>query len=129
MHLLVQAALAGSALVLLTASWLPWITQFVALARWTLGLSLGLDLLVILLGELGMSHASEVAVRAAHRITHGPYRRYFWIGSLLLGHLVPLALLIIGGQWASMLAGLLALVGLYLYEYVFVRAPQEIPNS
>lgn len=128
-HLLVQAALAGSALVLLTASWLPWITQFVALARWTLGLSLGLDLLVILLGELGMSHASEVAVRAAHRITHGPYRRYFWIGSLLLGHLVPLALLIIGGQWASMLAGLLALVGLYLYEYVFVRAPQEIPNS
>ncbi|MDQ7040147.1 MAG: NrfD/PsrC family molybdoenzyme membrane anchor subunit [Rhodothermus sp.] len=128
-HLLVQAALAGSAFVLLMAPWLDWVPSFVTLARWTFGISLGLDLLVTLLGEFGMPHASEVAARAAHRITHGPYRHYFWTGSLLLGHLVPLGLLGIGGIWLEALAGLLALVGLYLYEYAFVMAPQEIPNS
>ncbi|SHK33381.1 4Fe-4S dicluster domain-containing protein [Rhodothermus profundi] len=128
-HLLVQAALAGSALILLTAPWLPWEARLLELARWTLGLSLGLDLLVTLLGEFGMPHASEVAARAAHRITHGPYRHHFWTGSLLLGHLVPLALLAFGGLWGEAAAGLLALVGLYLYEYAFVMAPQEIPNS
>ncbi len=128
-HLLVQAALAGSAFVLLTGPWLDWAPSFLVLARWTFGISLGLDLLVTLLGEFGMPHASEVAAQAAHRITHGPYRHYFWTGSLLLGHLVPLGLLGAGGIWLEALAGLLALVGLYLYEYAFVMAPQEIPNS
>jgi hypothetical protein len=27
------------------------------------------------------------------------------------------------------LAGLASIIGLYLYEYAFVMAPQEIPNS
>ena len=27
------------------------------------------------------------------------------------------------------IAGLCAVIGLYLYEYAFVMAPQEIPNS
>ena len=27
------------------------------------------------------------------------------------------------------LAGLAAIIGLYIYEYVFVMAPQDIPNS
>jgi hypothetical protein len=27
------------------------------------------------------------------------------------------------------LAGVLSIVGLYFYEYAFVMAPQEIPNS
>ncbi len=128
-HLLIQAALAGSAFVLLTAPWWDWAARFVELSRWTFGLSLGIDLLVTLLGEFGMPHASEVAARAAHRITHGPYRHYFWTGSLLLGHVIPLLLLGVGGTVPEALAGLLALVGLYLYEYAFVMAPQEIPNS
>lgn len=128
-HLLVQAALAGSAFALLVAPWLDWGSSLVTLARWTFGISLGLDLLIILLGEFGMPHASEVAARAAHRITHGPYRHHFWMGALLLGHLVPLGLLGLGGVWLEALAALLALIGLYLYEHAFVMAPQEIPNS
>jgi hypothetical protein len=35
----------------------------------------------------------------------------------------------LGNVWAAALAGLCAIVGLYLYEYAFVMAPQEIPNS
>ena len=48
---------------------------------------------------------------------------------MIAGHLVPLALLAVGGPVAGAAAGVLAIVGLYLYEYAFVMAPQEIPNS
>jgi hypothetical protein len=88
------------------------------------------DLFITLAGEFGIPHASEVAARAAHDISHGRYRRHFWGGSILLGHLVPLALVLLAAQpilWA--VAAVCAITGLYLFEYAFVMAPQEIPNS
>jgi len=87
------------------------------------------DVLVTLFGEFGMPHASEVAARAAHAISHGRYKNHFWWGSLALGHAVPLALLLLGQPILGALAALLAIVGLYLFEYAFVTAPQEVPNS
>ena len=91
--------------------------------------------MMIVFGELGMPHASSDAARAAHEIRSGRYARTYRIGVIFLGHLVPLGLLFTGlfmglapaGVTAA--AGVLALVGLYLYEYAFVMAPQEIPNS
>ena len=56
------------------------------------------DLAVIVLGEFGMPHASEVAARAAHEITHGKYKTMFWGGTMLVGHVVPLALLAMGAS-------------------------------
>jgi hypothetical protein len=47
----------------------------------------------------------------------------------MAGHLVPLALLLAGMPLVTALAGVLSIVGLYFYEYAFVMAPQEIPNS
>ena len=99
------------------------------LATWTFGIALSIDVLVTFIGEFGMPHASEVAAQAAHRITHGRYRRLFWGGSLVMGHIIPLALLGLGQEAALAAAGLLALIGLYCYEHAFVMAPQDIPNS
>ncbi len=76
-----------------------------------------------------MPHASEAAAQAAHAIRHGAYKNHFWLWSLTAGHVIPLALLLAGHPLASALAGVLAIVGLYFYEYAFVMAPQEIPNS
>ncbi|RMG13725.1 MAG: 4Fe-4S ferredoxin, partial [Deltaproteobacteria bacterium] len=129
LHLLVQAAFAGAAAVLVTGAVLPLGEGLVVAARWTLGVALVADLFVLLLGEVAMPHASEVAARAAHRITHGPYRWHFWGGSLVAGHLLPLVLLALPAPAVGALAGLFVLVGLYLYEHAFVMAPQEIPNS
>jgi fatty acid desaturase len=84
---------------------------------------------VTLFGEFGMPHASDTAAKAAHEISRGAYRTHFWIGSILLGHVVAFALLLIGWTPAVALAGLLAIAGLYLFEYAFVLAPQEIANS
>ncbi len=127
-HLLVQAALAGSAALLLTGVYGALPEPLLAMARWAFGLSLVIDLLVTVLGEFGMPHASEAAARAAKMIRHGRYRGYFH-ASLIAGHLVPLGLLFLGIPMVDALAGLLALAGLYAYEYAFVMAPQDIPNS
>ena len=87
------------------------------------------DLLVTLGGEFAMPHGSADAARAAAEITRGRYRLHFWVGSIGLGHALPLALIATGTTLAGALAGMFSLVGLYLYEYAFVMAPQEIPNS
>jgi len=57
----------------------------VALLAWLFGAGLVIDLFVILAGELAVPHASEIAARAAHDITRGRYRYWFWLGAILLG--------------------------------------------
>lgn len=128
-HLLVQALMVGSGVFLLADLFMPLPAALLQAARVTFTATLVLDLVVTLFGEFGMPHASEVAARAAHDISHGRYRRLFWGGSLALGHLVPLALLLTGVPLALGLAALAAIAGLYAYEYAFVMAPQDVPNS
>ncbi|MBE7553490.1 MAG: polysulfide reductase NrfD [Anaerolineales bacterium] len=135
-HLVIQAVMVGSATLLALGLWAPIAPAMVTALIWIFGVSLVVDLFVTLLGEFGMPHASEVAARAAHDISHGKYRNYLWAGSIGLGHLAPLILLLaVGLMTPSPATGLLAvaaimtIVGLYLFEYAFVMAPQEIPNS
>jgi Fe-S-cluster-containing dehydrogenase component/formate-dependent nitrite reductase membrane component NrfD len=135
LHLLIQALMVGSGTLLATGLALPLPAGMDTFIVWLFGVSLALDLFVTLLGESGIPHASEVAARAAHAISHGHYRRYFWQGSILLGHLLPLALIALAvafpatGGMALALAGVAAIIGLYAFEYAFVMAPQEVPNS
>jgi Fe-S-cluster-containing dehydrogenase component/formate-dependent nitrite reductase membrane component NrfD len=129
-HLLVQAFLAGSALILWWQPLLDLPGGLVDLARIALVASLVADVIMIVGGELGMAHASGDAALAAHDITRGRFRVVFLLGVLFLGHAVPLALLVwYAGPATASAAGLATLVGLYLYEHAFVMAPQDIPNS
>ncbi len=132
-HLVVQALMVGAGTLLLLGLFVSMPPGMVSLLAWTFGAALVIDLFVILLGEFGMPHASEVAARAAHEVRQGKYRRHFWGGSIALGHLLPLLLLLVGAPrgllWPGVIAALAAIAGLYLYEYAFVMAPQEIPNS
>jgi Fe-S-cluster-containing dehydrogenase component/formate-dependent nitrite reductase membrane component NrfD len=128
-QLLVQALAIGSGTLLLLGAVLPLGAELTALARLGFGGGLVLDLLLTFSGDLGMSHSSEIAARAAREISHGRYRGMFWVGSVLFGHVLPLALIAIGGSAALAAAALLAIAGLYFYEHAFVMAPQEIPNS
>jgi formate-dependent nitrite reductase membrane component NrfD len=134
-HLVVQAAMAGSGMMLIVALFLPEIPD--GLVDTTVAVFFGaliVDLFVTLVGEFTIPHASEVAARAAHDISQGHYKNHFWWGSIALGHIAPLALAVvllfgadeplIGG-----IAGLCVIAGLYLFEYAFVMAPQDIPNS
>ena len=127
-HLLVQALMAGAAVLLVAGVFVAFSP---ALAGAVLAIFAGMLVvdLLMMAGEFGMPHASEAAARAAHTIREGHYRSHFWLWSVGAGHAVPLALLLVGHPLAAGLAGVLALAGLYFYEYAFVMAPQEIPNS
>jgi len=126
-HLVIQAVMAGSAALLIMGSLMDLGTDISAVVRATFMGSVVLDLAVTLFGEFGMPHASESAAKAAHMITKGHYARSFWGGSVILGHILPFGLMFTG--LPGLIAGILALFGLYLFERAFVNAPQEIPNS
>jgi Fe-S-cluster-containing dehydrogenase component/formate-dependent nitrite reductase membrane component NrfD len=133
-HLVVQAFLAGSGALLIVNLFSPLPADMARAVLITFGVGLLVNLFVTLAGEFGIPHPSEVAARAAHDISHGHYRNKFWWGAIALGHVLPLALLMVSyfigdAGLLPAVAGAAAIAGLYLYEYVFVMAPQDIPNS
>jgi formate-dependent nitrite reductase membrane component NrfD len=134
-HLVVQAFMAGSALLLIVDLFVTMPDDLSRGIMIAFIVALLVDLFVTLAGEFGIPHASEVAAIAAHEISHGHYRNHFWWGSITLGHIVPFVLITVAIFAAAVspilaaVSGLGALVGLYLYEYAFVMAPQEIQNS
>lgn len=84
--------------------------------------------LAVLALELGMPHPTADAQKVSKMITHGAYKNYFWLGSIAIGNLVPLALLIVAeGGVLRAVAGLLVLIGMYCTEHIWVEAPQRIP--
>jgi Fe-S-cluster-containing dehydrogenase component/formate-dependent nitrite reductase membrane component NrfD len=120
-HLLVSAVTAGAAVTLLAAP--PS-----ASSRGFLLVGLGLNFLLVL-AECYTPHPNTDASAAARVITHGALSGVFWGGVILGGTLVPALLLIPASGAAGALAGLLALVGLYLWEDCWVRAGQAVPLS
>ncbi|MBT3448289.1 MAG: polysulfide reductase NrfD [Bacteroidetes Order II. Incertae sedis bacterium] len=125
LHLIIQSFMAGSAVLLIMGSLIEMSDELMYVVRFTFLGSLALDLAVTLLGEFGMPHASEQAAKAAHMITKGRYKWQFWGLAIVVGHILPLAYGMQAG-WAPAVA---ALIGLYVFEKVFVSAPQELPNS
>ncbi|HET8645825.1 MAG TPA: hypothetical protein VFO85_10070, partial [Vicinamibacteria bacterium] len=105
-HLGVQALLAGAALF--EPSWLRLLLPLNGL---------------LVAGEVWGRHATEDARRAAHIIQDDPR---FTTGVLAMGHLLPLALL-----WSRTdVGGLIAatsLLGLLVWEHLYVQAPQQVP--
>lgn len=128
-HLFVQSVMAGAAGFLVIG---PLFGLDAGAARTVAGIfaaSLAADLLVTA-GEFGLPHATDVARAAARMITRGRYARHYW-ASLFGGILLPLAIVALAGTspFALAAAGALALAGLFTYEWAFVFAPQQVPNS
>jgi formate-dependent nitrite reductase membrane component NrfD len=129
-HLLVQSIMAGAAGLLLLGAFLslePAASRFLAVI---LGASAAVNLSVTVLGEFGLPHSSAVGSAAARMITSGRYASHYG-SSVLLGNVVPLAAAFLApdSPLALAAAGALALGGLFLYEWAFVFAPQQVPNS
>ncbi|MGH7335750.1 MAG: 4Fe-4S dicluster domain-containing protein [Candidatus Rokuibacteriota bacterium] len=83
---------------------------------------------VVLLAELFGSHPSLDVTGAARLITRGPFRRAFWVGVVGAGLALPLILLWFGTPGA-VVASVLALTGLWIYEDLWVKAGQALPLS
>jgi formate-dependent nitrite reductase membrane component NrfD len=129
--LLAQAVAAGAAVLLVAAAVID-MPRTDAL-RWALigGLGTAAVLLAAELTSRGTAHV-EFAIAA---MTRGAYARRFWLGGVLLGLVMPGALVvpaIAGVDGATALgasAGVAALAGLAACEDAFVRAGQSVPLS
>jgi formate-dependent nitrite reductase membrane component NrfD len=120
-RMLAQALTAGVVLVVFIDP-----ESFQAL-RWFLGGGLAVQLALQLL-EVFTPHGSIDAARAGRQLTHGTLAIKFYSG-IVVGGLVPLALLLLVGGPAFLPLGLMVLGGLLLTEYVWIRAPQLVPLS
>lgn len=136
-HLFVQAMLLGSAVLLVSGSWLGTSAdRFMAVtpspilaATWVFAASSLLHLLMIW-GEVSLTHPTAHARLAIWEMVNGRYRNDFWMGTILsfLGGSIPLLALLGFLNISLALAGApLALIGLMLYENAYVQAGQSVP--
>jgi Ni/Fe-hydrogenase subunit HybB-like protein len=129
-HLVVAAVVAGTAALSVTATALgrPGAAELAQILLVALVAHLALLAL-----ELFSRHPVRDVALAARLITRGALRGRFWGGVVAGGIAAPTVLLIaaasLGSSAASMLAALLALAGLWLWEDVWVKAGQSIPLS
>jgi Fe-S-cluster-containing dehydrogenase component/formate-dependent nitrite reductase membrane component NrfD len=132
-HLFIQAVLLGSAILLPLAMMLDspgfatfFSPAFVALV-WILALASLLHVLIVI-GEVSLTHATAHARLAIWEMMRGRYQGAFWAGLALstIGGALPIAALF-GFLFAAMLGALLALIGMALYEHAYVQAGQSVP--
>ena len=128
LHMLLHAVLAGAAVFAIVFLFSAPGEDWFALVRNTLIIAVFLNLLVIA-SEMLTPHPTADARKAVQAIVRGRYRGYFWVLGIALGNLVPVVLAWFGGEVLLAAAGVGVLIGLYATEYVWVRAPQDIPLS
>lgn len=135
-HLLVQAISGGAATLILVGS-LELITpfQFISapMLMW-LGNTLMVSLvagLALTFSDLFLKHGAEEMQRAADLLVKGALGKQFWILVVLLGTLLPLLLLYSPGRTllANLVAAVLVLTGLWIYENLWIKTGQAVPLS
>jgi formate-dependent nitrite reductase membrane component NrfD len=90
------------------------------------------NLFIILVGELWMPHGTQDAARAAKLILRGPYSQHFWGVVVGLGHVLPVLLLVLvpaAPLGITFLASVCALIGLLIFEHLWLIAGQAMPLS
>lgn len=126
LHMLVHSFMAGSAVFIIIAS-LSDIMNWQELLPSILLVALLVNLFT-LIAELSVSHPTTAAKTTVKMITHGRYRQSFWLGTVLLGNVLPLVLiLLVPGTIGLVLAAILVLLGIYITEKIWVEAPQRVP--
>ncbi len=132
-HLLVQALIAGSALLMLVAVVVG--SASIAFLSTLLAASIALGFAMVL-AELYLPPIDENVRRAAELITSGALSPKFWGLSVLIGVIVPIALLWIAfaesgiaAETLRFVAAIAALAGLAVFESIWIDAGQAVPLS
>jgi Fe-S-cluster-containing dehydrogenase component/formate-dependent nitrite reductase membrane component NrfD len=129
-HLLVQAIVAGAAIITLIGTVFGVTLPLFAWLGHLLVISLFASLAMIL-GELFMKHGAEEALRSGELLLSGALSKSFWIFVVGLGTLVPIGLSFwqVSSVVPNVVASLLALFGLWMYEHLWIKAGQAVPLS
>jgi Fe-S-cluster-containing dehydrogenase component/formate-dependent nitrite reductase membrane component NrfD len=138
-HLCVQALLLGSAVLLPIAArlegtrssmtFIDAVPSPVVASLWVLAITSLLHLLMIW-GEVSLTHPTAHARLAIWEMVHGRYQSEFWMGIFLsvLGGLLPwLAIFGVASTSVGIGGAPLALIGLMMFEHAYVQAGQAVP--
>ena len=139
-HLVCQALLLGSAVLLPFAFYLRinGLVSGVSPLLWTIAITSLIHVLMVW-GEISLTHPTSHARVAVWEMTHGRYRKYFWSGLILsaIGGLLPWIVLLTWFSFAEPIpqlpeiAGMasvpLVLTGVLLHEHAYVQAGQSVP--
>jgi Fe-S-cluster-containing dehydrogenase component/formate-dependent nitrite reductase membrane component NrfD len=124
-HMLVHSFMAGAAFFSISNMVFGTSADWSQFLSYVLYISIGINLFVMII-ELTMTHPTEDSRRVSHMITGGCYKNSFWIGTVLIGNVLPLVLVYLGGGLLSALAGVLVIIGIYITEKIWIEAPQRI---
>lgn len=129
LHMLAHSLMAGAAAFLIAALFLEMSAEWFLFLKNMLYGAIAANAVILLL-ELGTTHPSADAATTVEMILKGRYSRRFWLGTVLLGNVLPVVLLYFGtGSIFAAAAGVLALAGILITEQIWVEAPQRIPLS
>jgi Fe-S-cluster-containing dehydrogenase component/formate-dependent nitrite reductase membrane component NrfD len=116
-HLLLQTLAVGAAALVPFAFWLE--PELVNALLWTLA-GTTLAHLLMIGGELTLTHPTAHARLATWELTRGRFKPFFWMGLIL-------TLAGCAAPWLGLAAVPLVLIGLLLYEHAYVQAGQSVP--
>jgi Fe-S-cluster-containing hydrogenase component 2/formate-dependent nitrite reductase membrane component NrfD len=125
-HMVLHSILAGAAVSVLFGLGFELSMDWEHFLRYALMGSVGFNLFTMLI-EMWISHPTHDSKAVVQMILKGRYKKQFWLGVILIGNLIPFALLFFN-QFPPVSAFLI-LVGVYLTEHIWVQAPQKIPLS
>jgi len=111
-HFVVQAFVAGASVLALAAPGLETVASLVAGAT--------VVHLLLVLGDVTLTHSTAHARMAAHEITHGEFQPFFVAA-------VVLSLVGVATPWVGMFGAACALFGLLAWEHAHVQAGQSVP--
>jgi hypothetical protein len=124
--MLVHSVMAGTAIFVI-ASLIFGTENWMEILKNTMIIALVVNLFT-LITELTITHPTTSAKTVVKMITKGRYKNLFWFVTILIGNIVPLALLLFGGgELLAVISGVCVLIGIIATEKIWVEAPQRIP--
>jgi Fe-S-cluster-containing dehydrogenase component/formate-dependent nitrite reductase membrane component NrfD len=126
LHMLVHSVMAGVAALSLLSLLIgeeDWMTLLKPLLIGALVVNL-----FVLITELTVTHPTTSAKMVVKMITKGRYKKVFWMGTVLIGNIFPLATALFCPDATSFyVISVLVLAGIYFTEKIWVEAPQRVP--
>ena len=120
-HMLIHAFIAGSVVIMIIApETMGWMINILL---WGIILNIA-----IMAKEILMPHDTPDTKKAIKLMTKGYYSKMFWAG-IVIGNVFPIIMLIVLTGSMILVAGGLAIIGIFLTEFVRIRVPQMIPLS
>ncbi|MCB0472103.1 MAG: polysulfide reductase NrfD [Flavobacteriaceae bacterium] len=126
LHMLIHSVMAGAA-IFIFVGFISGYESWMDILKPVLIGALLINLFTVVT-ELTVTHPTTAAKRVVKMITSGRYKMLFWVGTIIIGNLLPLALLFIAPATETLaLAALAIFAGIYITEKIWVEAPQRVP--